>query len=294
MRRPGQFSEPGVNSYGSSQMQHMSAQRMQQGSGANHFPGRPDALPSDEEHPYISSKAEGQWQWDRDGPKGSNQMSSHIFEGKCCQRGDASRSFYQGQRLDPKIGLEKQANNDQRAQAHEQDMEIGYEESPYPQTFEGLEKKFHDDIMKLTKEQDEAEDAENARHRETIGEINAKYHVKLTALRAQHASRRDDFLRRESQARQNHYQQAGMSHYPNTTGLNDPHGYGGPTAAAVAAAAAEAAVGEGRRAYAAGSQFDSYRERAQYLEEARNHGFESTTRGPYPGGRVYNNNARYY
>lgn len=67
---------------------------------------------------------------------------------------------------DPKLGLDKQADKDPRAQDHEQDMEIGYEEHAMPQTFESLEQKFLDDIMKLTKEQQEAEDAENARHRE--------------------------------------------------------------------------------------------------------------------------------
>ncbi|XP_026427023.1 uncharacterized protein LOC113323012 [Papaver somniferum] len=305
MRRPGQFSEPGLNSYVTSQMQHMSAQRMQQGSGTNHFSGRPDALPGDEEHPYVPSKPEGPWQ-------------SHAFEG---QRGDAPRALYQGQnRLDSQSGLQKAVINDQRVQIHEQDTEIGYDESSHSQTFEVLENKFHGDIIKLTKEQDEAEDAENARHKEKIVEINARYHEKLTALRSQHASRREDFLRRESQGRQSHYKQLILDHFPNQTGPNDPRGYGGSATAVAAAeaaigegrrayaaaeaavgegrrayAAAEAAAGEGRRAYAAASQFDSYRERAQYLQEARNHGgFEPTARNPYPGGRAYNNNSRLY
>ncbi|RZC78499.1 hypothetical protein C5167_002718 [Papaver somniferum] len=298
MRRPGQFSEPGLNSYVTSQMQHMSAQRMQQGSG-NHFSGRPDALPGDEEHPYVPSKPEGPWE-------------SHAFEGK---------ALYQGQnRLDSQSGLEKAVINDQRVQIHEQDMEIGYDESSYSQTFEVLENKFQADIIKLTKEQDEAEDAENARHKEKIVEINARYHEKLTALRSQHAGRREDFLRRESQGRQSHYKQLILDHFPNQTGPNDPRGYGGSATAVAAAeaaigegrrayaaaeaavgegrrayAAAEAAAGEGRRAYAAASQFDSYRERAQYLQEGRNHGgFEPTARNPYPGGRAYNNNSRLY
>lgn len=62
--------------------------------------------------------------------------------------------------------MEKQGNKDSRAQAHEEDMEIGYEDNALPQTFEGLEQKFIQDIMKLTKEQQDAEDTENARHRE--------------------------------------------------------------------------------------------------------------------------------
>ncbi|KAF8397999.1 hypothetical protein HHK36_016925 [Tetracentron sinense] len=425
MRRQGQDADSVANSYFAAQMQHISAQRMQHNSGINNFPGRPDALPTEEEHLYASSKAEGQWQWDRDGPKSSNPMSPHLYsEGKCSQAtsdyvrledsfmmkdrpvgasrieeyalalmkgikicvalvpcgvfeeerwrrisfvlyngrfsnpgatvhsaasldpvrhsydvgqgGDASRSFYQGQRPDSKLGVEKQANKDPRAQAHEQDMEIGYEDNPLPQTFESLEQKFLDEIMKLTKEQSNAEDAENARHREKddrpqdppsiifgflvrrhgcrsmlvfvydwirlycvlepvriasvftniqtkINEINAQYQERLTTLRTRQASRRDDFLHRESQVRKHRYQEAGMSHYPNSTGLGDPRGFSGATATA--------AGGEADRAFATG-QFDSYRERAQFLGGSRSQGLES--RGPYPGGRVYDTGSRYY
>ncbi|KAF6169983.1 hypothetical protein GIB67_034375 [Kingdonia uniflora] len=82
MRRQGQYSDSGAHSY-AAQMQQISAQRMQHGSGTNHFSGRPDALPSDEDRPYGSSKVEGQWQWELDGPKGLKPMSPHIFnEGK--------------------------------------------------------------------------------------------------------------------------------------------------------------------------------------------------------------------
>ncbi|KAL5722783.1 hypothetical protein ACHQM5_006258 [Ranunculus cassubicifolius] len=82
MRRQGQYGDSGVNSY-MSQMQQVSAQRMHHGSGANHFSGRSDAFPGEEENQYISSKAEGQWQWDRDGAKGPNPVSSqHYNEGK--------------------------------------------------------------------------------------------------------------------------------------------------------------------------------------------------------------------
>lgn len=62
--------------------------------------------------------------------------------------------------------LQNQSNNDARSQAHEEDMDVGYEGNHLSQTFEGLEQKFLDDIMKLAKEQNDAEDAENARHRE--------------------------------------------------------------------------------------------------------------------------------
>ncbi|XP_077225834.1 ubiquitin carboxyl-terminal hydrolase isoform X2 [Tasmannia lanceolata] len=272
MRRQGQYGDSGVNPLVASQMQQMSAQRVQHNSAMSRFPGLPDTLPIDDEHKYITSKAEGQWQWDRDGPKGSNPLSSHLYK--------------EGQKVDSRSGLEKkQAKEDPRAQSQEQDMEIGYEENPMAQTFEGLEKKFLDEIMKLTKEQQEAEDAEVSRHREKISEINGQYQEKLMSIRARQISQRDEFLRRESQVRQHQYQQAGLSHYQNSTGPSDPHGYG------VSAVSSAGALEEAHRAYAA-SQFDSYRERSQFLARGRNHGLES--RGPYPGGRAYESGARYY
>ncbi|KAF8403394.1 hypothetical protein HHK36_011496 [Tetracentron sinense] len=158
---------------------------------------------------------------------------------------------FQGQRLDPKLGLDKQVNEDPGAQPHEQDMEIGYEDNTLPQTVEGLEHKFLDDIMKLTKEQSDAEDVENARHREKIREINAQYQEKLTVLRACHANKRENFLHRESQAQQHKYQQSRISHYSNSMGPSDTHRYGG--------AASRAAVNEAHQAYAT-DQFDSYRD----------------------------------
>ncbi|KAK9280168.1 hypothetical protein L1049_013855 [Liquidambar formosana] len=156
MRRQGQYADSGINAYVAAQMQHMSGQRMDHKSG--HFQGRPEALNSEKEHPYATSKAEGRWRWERDGSKVSNSMSSNMFnEG---QGGDdAPRSFYQGQRLDSKMGGEKQGNSDPRSLPHEEDMDIGYEENSVSQTFEGLEQKFLDDIRKLTKEQSDAEDA---------------------------------------------------------------------------------------------------------------------------------------
>ncbi|CBI24405.3 hypothetical protein AAG906_010573 [Vitis piasezkii] len=271
MRRQGQYADSGVNAYVTAQMQHMSGQRMEHKS--SHFQGRLEGLNSEKEHLYGTSKVEGQWRWERDGPKVSNP--SHVFnEG---QGGDAL-SFYQGQRPDAKLGLEKQSNNDPRSQPHEEDMDIGYEDNPLSHTFEGIEKKFHDDLLKLAKEQTDAEDVENARHREKINAINAQYQDQLGALRARHANRRDEFLRRESHARQSQYQQAAMDHFSNSSmGPSDPHGYD--------------RVEEQRRAYNA-DHFDSYRERARFLGGARDHGFEP--RGQYPGGRVYDTGSRYY
>lgn len=82
MRRPSHY-DSGVNQMVAAQMQHAQAQRLQHNSGMGHYPGRADSLQVDEENQYLSSKAEGKWQWDRDGPKGSNVMSSHMYkEGK--------------------------------------------------------------------------------------------------------------------------------------------------------------------------------------------------------------------
>lgn len=108
-------------------------------------------------------------------------------------------------------------------------------------------------------------------------------------MRSRQAAHRDEFLRRESQLRQQQYQQAGLNHFQNSSGPGDPHGYG-PKAAAAAAAAA-GALGDAQRAYAAG-HLEPYRDRSQYIGGNRDHGFES--RGPYPGGRAYGSGGRYY
>jgi len=211
-------------------------------------------------------------------------MSSQMFtEG---QGGDAPRPYYQGQRPDFKMASEKQGNNDPRSLPPEEDMDIGYEDKHLSQTFEGLEKRFLDDLTKLSKEQSDAEDAENARHREKINTINTQYQEQLEALRARHANRRDDYLLRESHARQQQYQKAMMDQYPNSSmGPNDPHGYGG-------VAGGGGGGGEPHRVYNE-DHYDSYRERARFLGGNRDHhGFEP--RGPYPGGRVYDTGSRYY
>lgn len=54
-------------------------------------------------------------------------------------------------------------------------MDVGFEDKPLSQTFEGLEQKFLDDIMKLAKDQSDAEDAENARHKEVCMIINVLF-----------------------------------------------------------------------------------------------------------------------
>ncbi|XP_059665857.1 uncharacterized protein LOC132311777 isoform X2 [Cornus florida] len=257
----------------------MSDQGMPHNTGMNDFPGRTDSFSAKQEHPYISSKTEGQWQQDRDAPKGSNPMMSHMYnEG---QRGNATRPFHQGQMLDAKVELEIQGNKEPRLQSHEQDMEIGYEDKPLPLTFENLEQKFQGEVMKLMKEQWDAEDAENARHREKIIEINTRYQEKLSSLRAKQANRGEEFLHKELQARRHQYQQAEMDHHLTNTAPRDPYGYGG-------AAAAEA---QAHRAYSA-DRFEPYREQTQFLGAGISQGTEG--RVPYPHGRVYNNaGARY-
>lgn len=286
MRRQGQYADSGGNAYVPAQMQHMPAQRMEIKSGQ--FQGQLEAFTPERDQPYRTPKSDGQWRWERDGSKVSNQITPKMFnEGKIVFR-TLFLSLH-GQRPDPNLSLEKQ-NADLRSRPHDENMEVGYEHNLLPPTLEGLEKKFHDDIMKLAKEQNDAEDAKNSRHREKINAINGQYQEQLTALRARHANRRDEFLRKESLVRQQQYQQAMMDYYPHSnmapadslpTG-NNPHGYGSGAGSAV--------VGDGHRGYNS-DNFDSYRERPRYLGAARDQGFEP--RGSYQGGRAYDNSSRY-
>ncbi|KAJ0702631.1 hypothetical protein HanPI659440_Chr14g0541911 [Helianthus annuus] len=280
MRQGGQYVDSGGHVY---EMQRMSGQRMEQKS--NNYQG--GHLKSENDKSYGAPKGEGQWRWERDG-------SSHMFnEG---QGADASRSYYQSQ--GQRSVSEKQGNNDLRSLPREENMEIGYEDNVAGQTFEALEQRFYDDIVKLTKEQNDAEDAEYARHRERVNAINAQYEEQLAALRARHTNRRDEFLRRESHARQQQYQQA-MEHHQyssNPMGFSDPHhGY-----------SAAAAGGESQRPYNNNNNnsniphVDSYRDRPRFGgRDSRDPGFEPRG-GQYPGGRGYGSGAgsgsgsRYY
>ncbi|KAK7272267.1 hypothetical protein RJT34_28757 [Clitoria ternatea] len=284
MRRQGQYGDPSGNTYaGAAQMHHVSGQRMETNSGS--FEGRLEAFtPERENAPYSNSKHEGSWRWEMDASNMPNSMTSRLFnEG---QGGDASRSYFQGQRPDSKSALQNQSSNDGRSQPHEENMDVGYEGNNLSQTFEGLEQKFLDEIIKLAKEQNDAEDSENARHREKIKAINVQYEEKLAELRARHANHRDEFLQRESHARQHQYQQIIMDPHPSSGMVpsHNSHDYNSVNASA-------AAIGEARRDYS-GDHFDPYRERARFLGGARDHRFEP--RGPYPGGRVYDTGSRYY
>ncbi|EOY19313.1 Uncharacterized protein TCM_044378 [Theobroma cacao] len=305
MKRPSAYGDPNVNPYATSEMQHMSAQRIVQHNAAmNNFSVEKDAK-------LRFSRVDGQWQRNRDAPKLHDQMPSHAFnqgkEKRGCeqeqitklvvpslewfciciflsiyygsvQEVNTTRSYHQGQALDL---LENSANVENNAQSREQDIEIRYEDNRSPLTFEGLERKFHDEIMKLVKEQSDAEDKEIARHKEKIMEINTRYQEKLSALRAQHANRREEVLLKELQTRLHQYQQAGISSHLNS-GLQDARGYGGT---AVAAAAGET------RGYTTG-QFHSYRDQSRFNAGQTTQGSE--VRVPYPEGHFNHTSAQYF
>ncbi|KAL0436236.1 UNVERIFIED_CONTAM: hypothetical protein Sradi_0331500 [Sesamum radiatum] len=110
-----------------------------------------------------------------------------------------------------------------------------------------------------------------------INAINAQYQEQLVALRARHAGRREEFLWRESQARQQQYRQIVMEQYP----PSDPRGFNAEAASAQ----------EPNRAYNSDS-YDSYRERGRFPGNARDHGYEPKI--PYTRGRAYDTGSRYY
>ncbi|XP_054811415.1 uncharacterized protein LOC129312749 isoform X1 [Prosopis cineraria] len=277
MRQQGQYGDPSSNAYVAAQMHHMADQRME--TKPNNFEEQLEAFTPERENQYANSKPEVQRRWEVDGSNALNSVAS-------CQGGDASRSFFQDQRLDHKMALQNQSKNP-RSVVHKEDTDVIYEANNLSHTYEGLEQKFLDDILKLSKEQSDAEDVENARHREKLNAINAQYEEKLAALRAQHASRRNEFLQRESKARQHQYQQTIRDPHP-SGGMppGDPRGY--------SSAIASTAIGEMQmqRGYTA-DPFDRYGERNRFLGGgARVQEFEP--RGSYPGGRVYDTGSRHY
>ncbi|KAL9247923.1 hypothetical protein vseg_021300 [Gypsophila vaccaria] len=251
-----------TNPYGSSQRQPMPAQQ-------NHYSGTTvESYRTEDDRQYAPAKSEEPWQWDRD----AQQMSPTLYSDG--QGGYTNKSFYSAPMPDVKLNT----NQETRVHPQEQNMEVGYEDNPAPQTLDGLEQKFRDDIMKLTKELVDTEDAEHARHREKILEIDNQYQEKISALRTRHATRREEFFRKESQARLHQYQLAGAGTLPNNSAPADishsNHGYG-----------------EQQRPYGSG-QFDTYRN-PESLERRRMQGTD--TRVPTPGGgRVYNTGSRFY
>lgn len=87
--------------------------------------------------------------------------------------------------MDSNSDFGNHANTEIGQQAHEVDMEIGYEDNPFHLNFEGLEKRFQEEILKLIKEQIDAENAENARHREVYFR-NSGVNIIIILLRASH------------------------------------------------------------------------------------------------------------
>ncbi|KAH9609905.1 hypothetical protein KSS87_012215 [Heliosperma pusillum] len=240
----------------------------------NNYAGSGDAFRGEKDRQYASAKSDEQWQWDRD----AQQMSPHLYSDG--QGGYVSKSFYSTPIPDVRTGT----NQESRVTSQEQDMEIGYEENAAPHTLDEVEGRFRDDIMKLTKEQAETEDAEHARHREKIIEINNQYQEKVSALRSRHGTRREELFRKESQARLQQYQLAGVGTPPNNNAPADMsrghRGYGPQGSVPV----------EPQRQYGS-SQYDPYR-RPESLERGRMQG--SDTRVPTPNARAYNTGSRYY
>ncbi|GJX42839.1 hypothetical protein Tco_0257829 [Tanacetum coccineum] len=159
--------------------------------------------------------------WDINADVESNRVSPHSYrQGK----GNLNESGSQEPMVNQKGSRESQENVD--AQSFEQDMEIGYEESgPSELTFERLEQKFQDEIMRSIKEQGDLEDKEIVRHKERMLEINTQYQERFSSLRVQHAARLGELLRKESQARLNHYQQAAISTHKTERGPTEPRDY---------------------------------------------------------------------
>jgi len=140
-----------------------------------------------------------------------------------------------------------------------------------------------------------------------LKEINTQYQEKLLALRARQANYRDEFLHKESLARQQQYQHASMSHYANNSTPGEQHGYHptalpgeqhgyNPTSAGTPPVAAGGAYGEAHRGYASG-QYESFSDRPDYPEfhgGGRGRGRGSEHRGQYPSARAYNSGGRQF
>ncbi|KAK7391555.1 hypothetical protein VNO78_19971 [Psophocarpus tetragonolobus] len=163
-------------------------------------------------------------------------------------------------------------------QLHDKDMEIGYEESPPPPTYEGLEQRFIDEIVKLTREKSDAEDAEIARHQERILEINTEYQEKLSSLRALQATQLEAFLRKELQARLNQYYEGKRKHFPNRK-VSDDYGYGRPPTFTDGEAI-------GSRSHGV---IEYKHDGEQTLRSASGRNQRNEAKVPLPPGRVYNN-----
>uniref|UniRef100_A0A1J3FTE8 Uncharacterized protein n=1 Tax=Noccaea caerulescens TaxID=107243 RepID=A0A1J3FTE8_NOCCA len=286
MRRQGNFADSPASAYGAGQIQNAHSD----------FQGQLEAFTPERDQPYSDSQPEGQWRWERDGPR---PMPTTVYnEG---QGVDSSRTYYRGQ-MDPKSGMEKQGSDSRAQPQHQENTKPGYENNRGVQTFEGLEQKFMEDITRLAKDQIEAEDAEIARHREKINTINTRYEEQLAALRARHTCKREDIMRKESQARQQQYKQQTMGmmdnqYHPNAAGPVNVMPSGGHPQGYIGNAQDPAAVADAPPSRSYGSdRFETYggERGGRFQGGTRDHGFES--RGQYPpGGTGYDNTAsRFY
>lgn len=289
MNREVPYRDVVANVYADDQLQHLSSQRMHQNAAMDDFHG-------DREDPYARA------QWDRHERRRSPPALSRSYP-EARQGGIVDLAIYHAQVADSKLDLEHLRNKGARYQSHEEDMEIGYEDKPSPLTFEVLEHKFQNEILKLIKEQSDAEDAEIIRHRERINEINNMFQEQLAALRARQASRREEFLHNEAEARLRKYEQVVSGNSLTRTGIDDLHEYAGPAAIS------------GQRRYSSRQNDHNSEEPRTYHGVGRNqvtegrvpypqidhnsedprpyHGAgrnqETEGRVPYPAGRVYNN-----
>jgi hypothetical protein len=88
------------------------------------------------------------------------------------QGNNAIQSYIPDDSIDAKVSQQNQFNQE-TDEAHEEDMEIGYDDKPPTPTYEGLEQRFIDEIMKLVGERSDKENAEFARH----NEVSIQYRV---------------------------------------------------------------------------------------------------------------------
>lgn len=194
-----------VNPLIAAQMQHIANQRMQHNSNMQPHPGQADG-PFGEER-QIANQLEARRQWEHDNQNGSFSVAPYGHKGG---------SHYIDQNQDHRTNMEKESGIT-KDQDLAPDMESGYGQQSMPQTLEALEHRFVQETMELTKELNDAEDKESARHRERMRSIREQYQQNMVTLRAQQAKYREDFLRRESQLRQqqyeHHQQQTGSNYY---------------------------------------------------------------------------------
>uniref|UniRef100_A0A7N0RCN3 Uncharacterized protein n=1 Tax=Kalanchoe fedtschenkoi TaxID=63787 RepID=A0A7N0RCN3_KALFE len=317
MRRHTPYADPRINAY--LHTEPKATHRLQYEMGMDNYTGKSDLIRTQDERISHPSNMESHWPMGHDGSQMLNRVSSHPSRD---DRGrNERRPYHQSYVPNPNTDFENQA--DREAVQAEQDMEIGYEETPSPLTFEGLERKFNDEIVSLVKEQNDLEDAEITRHKERLMEINTQYQQQLSSLRTRQGARREEFLQKESEARRYQFQKSGIQEYPNSMSLGDFHQYGRTGSVAASAplgggvdqyipsvASAEAtrpyggsagqnhfsphAAGEATRDYRdpVRVQFESYSGERDYRGNVKTE--DGAGRIPYPEGRVYNRSSRYH